>query len=250
MGEGRVKNNNPVDVLLSAPARFTAGEECELQRVLRWLETRRDMTGAGILLALEHRDHRQTGQPSDRSATVERRIDILSQLLGDAPLCRSADELATILELEDDELEQLDDDLRALEAAGLICTGLESTAEWRIDIDTDEAAVRAGLAVLAASTVPTADPSPGPWRVNDAEGYVYADAGDDEASRKHVEVGYLGRCVAESIAPGDRALIAAAPELLAACEAMNASLDGHPLKPHALSVLMQMRAAVAKARGQ
>ena len=245
-----MKNNNPVDVLLSAPARFTAGEECELQRVLRWLETRRDMTGAGILLALEHRDHRQTGQPSDRSATVERRIDILSQLLGDAPLCRSADELATILELEDDELEQLDDDLRALEAAGLICTGLESTAEWRIDIDTDEAAVRAGLAVLAASTVPTADPSPGPWRVNDAEGYVYADAGDDEASRKHVEVGYLGRCVAESIAPGDRALIAAAPELLAACEAMNASLDGHPLKPHALSVLMQMRAAVAKARGQ
>lgn len=92
--------------------------------------------------------------------------------------------------------------------------------------------------------------TPGPWRVNNVEGYVYADAGDDEESRKHVEVGYLGRCVAESIAPGDRALIAAAPELLAACEAMNASLDGHPLKPFALTALMQMRAAVAKVRGQ
>lgn len=244
-----MKNNNPVDVLLSAPARFTAGEECELQRVLRWLETRRDMTGAGILLALEHRDHRQTGQPSDRSATVERRIDILSQLLGDAPLCRSADELATILELEDDELEQLDDELRALEAAGLICQGT-APETWFIDEDTDGVAHRIGVAVLAASTLPAADPSPGPWRVNDAEGYVYADAGDDEASRKHVEVGYLGRCVAESIAPGDRALIAAAPELLAACEAMLAATDGYPLPPEALAGIVKMRAAAKKAVGQ
>jgi DNA-binding transcriptional ArsR family regulator len=236
--------------ILTASARFTAGEEVELQRVLRWLRDHRDFTVSFVIAALEERDHRQTGRPRDPTSTVERRVDILTQLLGDSPLCRSTDELATILELEDDEQGQLDDDLRALEAAGLICTGLESTADWRIDIDTDEAAERTGLAVLVASTVSTAEPSPGPWRVNDTEGYVYADAGDDDASRKHVEVGYLGRCVAESIAPGDRALIAAAPELLAACEAMNASLDGHPLKPFALTALMQMRAAVAKVRGQ
>lgn len=245
-----MKNNNPVDVLLSAPARFTAGEECELQRVLRWLRGHRDMTVDFAIAALEERDHRQTGRPRDPTSTVERRVDILNVLQRDQPLCCDSEDIARELELDRDEREGLRDDLRALEGAGLICQGT-APETWFIDEDTDGVAHRIGVAVLAASTLPPVEPTPGPWRVNDAEGYVYADAGDDEESRKHVEVGYLGRCVAESIAvPGDRALISAAPDLLAACEAMNAALDGHPMKPHALNVLMQMRAAVAKARGQ
>lgn len=91
--------------------------------------------------------------------------------------------------------------------------------------------------------------TPGPWRVNDAEGYVYADAGDDEASREHVEVGYLGRLVAESVPKGDRLLIAAAPDLLAACERMVHAYDDEDEECIAQAI-RKVRAAVAKARGR
>ncbi len=89
----------------------------------------------------------------------------------------------------------------------------------------------------------------GPWRVNDVEGYVYAEAGDDEASRKHVEVGYLGRLVAESVPKGDRRLIAAAPDLLAACEAMISAHDREN-EWDANYAIGKMRDAIEKARGR
>lgn len=235
--------------ILTASARFTAGEEVELQRVLRWLRDHRDFTVSFVIAALEERDHRQTGRPRDPTSTVERRVDILDVLQRDYPLCCDSEDIARELELDRDEREGLRDDLRALEGAGLVCQGT-APETWFIDEDTGGVAHRIGMAVLVVSTVPTAGPTPGPWRVNDDEGYVYADAGDDEASRKHVEVGYLGRLVAESVPRGDRLLIAAAPDLLAACEAMLAATDGYPLPPEALAGIVKMRAAAKKAVGQ
>jgi hypothetical protein len=81
-------------------------------------------------------------------------------------------------------------------------------------------------------------------------GFVCAEPGDDEQDRQDVSAGYPGRLVAESIRPGDLALIAAAPDLLAACEAMLAATDGYPLPPEALAGIVKMRAAAKKAVGQ
>ena len=92
----------------------------------------------------------------------------------------------------------------------------------------------------------------GSWKAHMAGGrygFVCAEPGDDEQDRQDVSAGYPGRLVAESIRPGDLALIAASPDLLAACEAM---IDAHGRENEwdANYAIGKMRAAVAKARGR
>lgn len=69
-GEGRGGVLSPPDktsaAILTASARFTAGEEAELQRVLRWLRDHRDLTVSFVIAALEERDHRHTGTSRGR----------------------------------------------------------------------------------------------------------------------------------------------------------------------------------------
>lgn len=86
----------------------------------------------------------------------------------------------------------------------------------------DEAAARALVAALNAGRVarPWAH-TPGPWRVG-VKGYGEVvtddpDAAPDDYTAELWE-GYGGVLIAESIAPRNRALIAAAPDLVAVCE--------------------------------
>lgn len=90
--------------------------------------------------------------------------------------------------------------------------------------------------------------TPGPWRFGNRSDDVVADTNaghsDDEGSLAF----YGGHLVAESIAPRNRPLIAAAPELLEALQAIFAAM--HPDIPGAPgSALEKARAAIAKATG-
>ena len=95
--------------------------------------------------------------------------------------------------------------------------------------------------------------SKGPWWLSDkqpdavltadpsaSEGYRYA-----EDNLQY----YGGHLVAESIAPQNRPLIAAAPDMLEACEEALAWIQDHTLVI-ALDVKDSLRMAIAKAKGQ
>ncbi len=92
----------------------------------------------------------------------------------------------------------------------------------------------------------------GSWKAHMAGGrygFVCAEPGDDEQDRQDVSAGYPGRLVAESIRPGDLALIAAAPDLLAACERMVHAYDDED-EECITQAIRKVRAAVAKAGGR
>lgn len=85
----------------------------------------------------------------------------------------------------------------------------------------------------------SADFTPGPW-LNGGD-HVYAPNVTGEVADNHKSVGYKGFVVAESCGKQDLPLIAAAPDLLAACEAVLA--DGYQARA-------QVEVAIAKARGK
>ncbi len=93
--------------------------------------------------------------------------------------------------------------------------------------------------------------TPGPWRLGRQSDAVVADtpAGHSEDAA-HVAY-YGGHLVAESILPNNRALIAAAPELLEALKALTHSLDAdHFEHDDQRAAFKQARAAIAKATGE
>lgn len=82
--------------------------------------------------------------------------------------------------------------------------------------------------------------TPGPWRV-DVDGVIRADNGDEVfASHGDTEGHYL------AATPEDRRLIAAAPDLLAACERL---LDAVERRDHKAKAVDAARAAIARAKG-
>lgn len=95
--------------------------------------------------------------------------------------------------------------------------------------------------------------TPGPWRVPLRRGAVVADHpvpginGSDDVSY------YGGHLIAESIAPHNRDLIAAAPDLAEACRMLVESYDAD-MGTYALGKLYEARqaarAALSKARGE
>jgi hypothetical protein len=83
------------------------------------------------------------------------------------------------------------------------------------------------------------DFTPGPWA--DGSDHVYAPSVTSADAARDMSVGYKGYLVAESCRnKRDMTLIAAAPDMLAALEAVVA--DGY-------EALAQVEAAIAKARG-
>ena len=78
-----------------------------------------------------------------------------------------------------------------------------------------------------------AEHTPGPWRVDEA--------GD-------IVSGPYNVCIPYATKPEDKALIAAAPDLLAACQAAEDYCAAEPGDP-AYSIYRQLHAAIARARG-
>ena len=89
--------------------------------------------------------------------------------------------------------------------------------------------------------------TPGPWRVGQIAQTVVADSADGTHAA-HGEIEYYGApLVCESVSSSANAhLIAAAPELLAACESSLAMVETNQGPPD----WDAMRAAIAKARGE
>lgn len=86
--------------------------------------------------------------------------------------------------------------------------------------------------------------TPGPWRIGKHYGAVVADHPVPEISGSdHVEA-YGGHMVGESIAPRNRALIAAAPELLEALQVVRRSVGWQVMHPETQALI---DAAIAKA---
>lgn len=89
--------------------------------------------------------------------------------------------------------------------------------------------------------------TPGPWRIGTSGGSVVCDtpvrAGPKTSEDESERLYYGGYLVAESIAPQNRPLIAAAPDLLKACERI---ADEKFLTQAGAA---QLVAAIAKARG-
>lgn len=77
--------------------------------------------------------------------------------------------------------------------------------------------------------------TPGPWKARSDRTFFWVEARDEERDRN--------RIVAEDIDERDVALIAAAPELLAACEVMMAQFGGVGCEAVNLA-----RAAISKAK--
>lgn len=92
--------------------------------------------------------------------------------------------------------------------------------------------------------------TPGPWRIGWNYGAVVADTPVPEMDGSDRVAAYGGHMVGESIAPRNRALIAAAPELLeaavAALEDVMSIDNEHSLSP---DVGRKLRAAIDKATG-
>jgi hypothetical protein len=88
----------------------------------------------------------------------------------------------------------------------------------------------------------TTKPTPGPWRVEPDGSIVGPDGCDVIASHADYLGGHYLAATEE-----DRRLIAAAPDLLAACEAVAATTWS---KNTATIIGEQVRAAIAKAKGE
>lgn len=100
-----------------------------------------------------------------------------------------------------------------------------------------------------------AEHTPGPWREGKCCASIVAGPEPDDACRHYVSdqeaAFYGGELVAESVNEADRPLIIAAPDLLAACEAMKAFLydiEHEGVTNYAL--MQQIKAAIAKAHGE
>jgi hypothetical protein len=94
--------------------------------------------------------------------------------------------------------------------------------------------------------------TPGPWRVG-RNGAVVADVPIPEMQGSDEVEYYGGHLVAESITPSNAQLIAAAPDLLQACrDTMDywESTGFAECEEGCDCIVDQMRAALAKARGQ
>lgn len=104
--------------------------------------------------ALEARDHHTSTTALADERAVERRVDVLEVLLDEYPKRLTTAELLDLVVGPDlavaVELEELEDDLAALEAVGLVEL---LDGGWVRHADLDELVVDAGLRVLAAGTV-------------------------------------------------------------------------------------------------
>jgi hypothetical protein len=96
----------------------------------------------------------------------------------------------------------------------------------------------------------TGQHTPGPWRVGNGRqpDTVVADTPVGPGCCDADVAYYGGYLVAESIAPSNRPLIAAAPDLLRAC--MMALAWMHVTAKGDTPIAKQLRAAIAKARGE
>jgi hypothetical protein len=91
--------------------------------------------------------------------------------------------------------------------------------------------------------------TPGPWRAGKASDQVVADVPIEAGPGGSDSVDYYGGyLVAESVAPCNGPLIAAAPELLACCHHFLAALETRP-GGYLEMLLARTREAVAKAEG-
>lgn len=101
--------------------------------------------------------------------------------------------------------------------------------------------------------------TPGPWKAGKPCDSVIADKFPDgeysldmrERMEREIEY-YDGYLIAESIAPNNRSLIIAAPDLLAAIEELVIAADPHTNMSDVvlLDALSRARATIAKARGE
>ena len=92
--------------------------------------------------------------------------------------------------------------------------------------------------------------TPGPWRVGSNSGAVISDRSIEHGPNGCDCVDYYGgHLIAESIAPCNRNLIAAAPELLDALRVVVGQLEGHELNNGDVSAINNAYAAIAKATG-
>lgn len=117
--------------------------------------------------------------------------------------------------------------------------------------------VDCGMPSSAADARPTPGHTPGPWKVvgrtsryhdlGDTTDYALAVETDDAAACE-IALVYTGD-VASDQAEADARLIAASPDLLAACRAAFDYLDHAPVGP-ADGLLPQLAAAILKARGE
>lgn len=92
--------------------------------------------------------------------------------------------------------------------------------------------------------------TPGAWKYNGRDAVVSDNVDDspftDEANVK----AYGGYVICESVTPFNARLIAAAPDLLAACEEVVEWQDMRPGHLTAYQAVERVRAAIAKAKGE